>query len=437
LGESLILVPVRIEEHIELIVEVVQRPSGGPAAQRGYLRFVAQMADLVADYVRREKLRWISHRERLLEQHEDWYARIATRTTRDERNQAAAQALSELLGGEQALLLRTTPGVRALAASGTNALDSRSEIVIAATKLARQLVGQRRDDHQTADWRDGQWYHASARRGSDEPSIEQTLVKAETQALVDQLCQSLRGRRLLCIGLHDHHDSLAILSFASDALERQQIDATWMHAAVRTGRCIGALLPTTGGQRLLPRSLSADSSAAWHSHRRLATLRWAAWILPAMIGVAAALFPVPQQISATATLRAENKRTYYAPSNAIVQNVFVKEDQSIAVNTPLLKLTSRELDNEIDRLNAQYQQLEEQIAELEMRLSLGVASNSPAQSAQEQDQIDSELKVQKVSQRHVQQQLEFRQQQRSELSIVAAEPGHVATWNLQNRLVNR
>ncbi len=43
LDESLLIVPIKIFERHETLLEVIQPHSGGPAAQRGYLRFVAQM----------------------------------------------------------------------------------------------------------------------------------------------------------------------------------------------------------------------------------------------------------------------------------------------------------------------------------------------------------------------------------------------------------
>src|SRR5690606_22568219 len=51
-ADSLIVVPIRVQDRVDYLLQVVQRPTGGPAAQRGYLRFVAEMADLMSDYLR-------------------------------------------------------------------------------------------------------------------------------------------------------------------------------------------------------------------------------------------------------------------------------------------------------------------------------------------------------------------------------------------------
>ena len=57
-SELLIYAPLLIpKEQGNYWLQIVQSPSGGPASQRGYLRFVAQMADLMSDYFRSHRLR--------------------------------------------------------------------------------------------------------------------------------------------------------------------------------------------------------------------------------------------------------------------------------------------------------------------------------------------------------------------------------------------
>ena len=57
-SELLIYAPLMLSKEMgRFWLQVVQSPSGGPASQRGYLRFVAQMADLMSDYFRSHRLR--------------------------------------------------------------------------------------------------------------------------------------------------------------------------------------------------------------------------------------------------------------------------------------------------------------------------------------------------------------------------------------------
>ncbi len=64
--QCLIYSPIPIEtEKGRLWLQVVQPPSGGIATQRGYLRFVAQIADLTADFLKTYRLRCFANEERL------------------------------------------------------------------------------------------------------------------------------------------------------------------------------------------------------------------------------------------------------------------------------------------------------------------------------------------------------------------------------------
>ena len=49
--------PLRDEEKVRGVVEIFQRPTSGPASQRGYLRFLTEMCQHAGDYLRSRRLR--------------------------------------------------------------------------------------------------------------------------------------------------------------------------------------------------------------------------------------------------------------------------------------------------------------------------------------------------------------------------------------------
>ena len=58
IDQTIILAPAPFESGQESYwLEVISRPFDGPATQRGYLRFVAQMADLFAEHLKSSRLR--------------------------------------------------------------------------------------------------------------------------------------------------------------------------------------------------------------------------------------------------------------------------------------------------------------------------------------------------------------------------------------------
>ncbi|RMF42473.1 MAG: GAF domain-containing protein, partial [Planctomycetota bacterium] len=78
LSSALILVPIRIDERFEYLLEVVLTSTGGPTSQRGYLRFAAQMSDVLADYIRRWRLRETAEQRRRSELAEQCLLEVAT-----------------------------------------------------------------------------------------------------------------------------------------------------------------------------------------------------------------------------------------------------------------------------------------------------------------------------------------------------------------------
>ena len=130
---------------MEFLLEVVQRAGGGPAAQRGYLRFVAQMADLMADYLRRQSLREHSQRSNRLQQFEYWLTTVAQTKQSSAQLRCVADAMADLLDSFQVLILRSGRTPRVLAVSGLEQFDPRSETILLACGVERVLARSTND----------------------------------------------------------------------------------------------------------------------------------------------------------------------------------------------------------------------------------------------------------------------------------------------------
>ena len=61
----LVLAPMQNDSDVEGIIEIFQRPDSQPATQRGYLKFVLQMCEQIAEWLKTRKLRHFSDRHSL------------------------------------------------------------------------------------------------------------------------------------------------------------------------------------------------------------------------------------------------------------------------------------------------------------------------------------------------------------------------------------
>lgn len=446
IADSLIVVPVRRQDDISHVLEVVQRPSGGPAAQRGYLRFVAQMADLMSDYLRRQQLRELMANQQRLQRIEDWLTSLATTSAVDTRRQLAVHAFQDLYDGDRAILLRTQPRTKVLAVSGSTNIDARSATVLAVQSLQNRLGAlpefynshglllEASDRRKTPSGADAEQENRSADQPSQSPF--------DVQRDVDEVCTALGCRQLLCLSLAGDDDTgsnlrtghtHAIVAYTvSSPQERQAVlqDAQ-LH---KLARSIAVLLEAGSFQ---PGWLGHITNAFWPSTKKTvspkhAVSRWLGRV--AVIGLAGviAVFPVPQQISATAILRPASKQQYYAPAAGVVKAIFAEEGEPVSAGQALVQIDSHELKNAYDRLRIELKTIEDQIDAKRNQRDRGQFADLLAL-----DQLEFDLQELQTSHASVMQQLSHVDQRMAELTVSTRASGIVSTWDLENRLLNQ
>jgi multidrug efflux pump subunit AcrA (membrane-fusion protein) len=420
LSDSLIIVPVRIQENVEYLLEVVQRPSGGPAAQRGYLRFVAQMADLMADYLRRQQLRELKCQEDSLATFERCLVEVARSPAGKLRRQSAADALQELFDVERVFLMEMGERVRLLNIGGLRNVDPRSQLVSAAVSLAKAL---RQGSAGDAEVSIPQRLAASDRRTADSQS-QDTL-----QVAIDELCEPLGCRELLILPLSSEGTLLAILA----SRHQWRASKPLLDSQVNRVQAIGALAETRDHLAWWRISAPFSDTVRLTGDKRRTTAIQVGLLRAALVGLVAAvaMFPVGQQIAATAILEPQTKQVYYAPSTGVVSQVACDEGDRVTDGALLLELTSHELDRSLGDLHMEQKSVTAQIEE-----KTGLLNRGNDLSPLERDQLEFDLKELEAIQSSLQRQSEHLSQQLSELKIVARQPGMVATWDVRNRLLN-
>lgn len=123
------------------LIEVFQRPDTAPETQRGYLRFLQQMCDLAAEWLRSKKLRALGDRQTLWQQ-SDSFAR-ATHESLDLKETAhiVANEGRRLIGCDRvSVAMKKGRKCTVQAVSGQDTIENRSNIISALNKLATRVV---------------------------------------------------------------------------------------------------------------------------------------------------------------------------------------------------------------------------------------------------------------------------------------------------------
>ncbi len=133
----LVLSPLRTELEPVGVVEIFQRPNPRLETQRGYLRFLTQMCDLAAEYLKSRQLRQLADRQALWSQMEEFirlvHANLDIRTTA----YVIANEGRRLIGCDRVTVAIRRGGVcRVEAISGQDVFDKRSNTVRLLNRLA-------------------------------------------------------------------------------------------------------------------------------------------------------------------------------------------------------------------------------------------------------------------------------------------------------------
>ncbi len=402
---SLLIVPVRIQDRIDFLLEVVQQSAGGPAAQRGYLRFVAQMADLMAEFLRRDALRASMNACAFYESRDRWIARIVACAHTDTRQQFLVDAISELFGNRQVILLASGHKPRVLRISGLQAFDLRSQPILLSQSVERTYL-----------------------RSTTSPLDVATLENhpdPEVREKAAELCAQLGCQQLIRVSFQANRRVAALVAIPDDKtpdLERLKS----LCFALGDAALPSAVEPWVSGLHSL-----VWGGKTWHESTKTQQ-RLAFGLIALALVCAAALIPIPQQVSANATLVPVQRQMYYAPRQAIVEQVLVEPESEIAQGQVLVKLFDRDLQNEIERLTGQ------QIANEARRSQLrGELLRGNQLTAAQRDQKESELDQLQIDNTSVNEQLQLLNRQLGELTIRAREGGKLASWDIRNRLLNR
>lgn len=425
LDECLLIVPIKIDDRYEMLLEVIQPASGGPAAQRGYLRFVAQMADLMSDYLRRARLRTYATASAYVEQLQSSLLAISRSADQAERFQVAATALAQLLDAELVILatrrriLTWQTACRVCAISHVPTFDARSEIVLATQALLGSVpdndCGQAFTILTTAEL---------ISEGTDDSKESPTFAKC---------AQQLRGllgcSHLAQLSLSDGGQCQAVLAFDSStdlrsvklrALELGEAFQSLLHYPVGT-RSLRQPSTSTAGSKL--------SKRRWLSRytiERLVVRASAALLLLAIV-----FFPTPDNIATVALLESSDKELYYAPSSATVHEVCVETDQSVKKGAPLIKLVDHQLQSRLEELQGQKRTTQEQL-QLDRRIGK-LGKQTPAEDLQ----LTSRIEQLEINLDSIDKQIGIIQSQIGQLTILAKRDAAVISWDAKNQLHDR
>ena len=422
------------DERQDGLIEVFQRPDTAPDTQKGYLRFVQQMCDLAAEWLRGQTLRTLGDRQTLWQQ-ADAFAR-ATHESLDLKETAyiVANDGRRLIGCDRvSVAIKKGRKCRVQAISGQDTIENRSNIVAALNQLATRVVAAGEPL-----WHDG--------------STEDLPPQIE-EALEDYVDQSY-GRNVAVLPLREPERRLGV---NSDQGAAGEIDRDNAHR----GEVIGALIveqiesaiPTEifkarcdlvyeHGTRAIANSLAHSNLFLMPLWRALGRASWIlrARTLPKTIGVVSLLLVVilglifiekDFNLEAEGTLVPIQRREVFAPIDGEVLHVLVDHDDPVEEGDLLVSMINRDLEIQLTEVVGQIStnRVEERRVQGQLRLRDIELSERRALEA-EQIKLETEYQVlRKKEQLYL--------ERMSELEVRSPIKGNVVSWDVEKTLHSR
>lgn len=430
----LVLAPLKHDGNADGLIEIFQRPDTAPETQKGYLRFLQQMCELAAEWLRSQKLRAFSDRQALWQQ-ADSFARAAHESLDlRETVYVVANEGRRMIGCDRvSVAIKRGTKCRVQAISGQDTIESRSNIVSALNRLATRVVAAGEPL-----WHDGTTEDLP-------PQIEEAL---------EEYVDLSYGRNIAVLPLREPQREGEVQQGAAGQVDRDN---------AHRGEVIGALiveqiesdlppeifrarvdLVYEHGTRAIANSLSHSNLFLMPVWRTLgkSTQLFRGRMLPKTIAVLVAIglialglifVPMELQLEAEGKLEPQARRDVFAPIDGEVIEVLADHSSVVKAGDPLIRLRNRQIEMEMTELLGQIQTT---TAEFNRVRGILTAARRTLE-LNEQRQLQGEEREFEVRLAALREKLQLQTERAEQLIIRAPIDGIVMSWDVEKTLRSR
>ena len=413
------------------IIEVFQRPNSAPNIQRGYQRFLDQMAGLIGEWLKGRTLQKVSDRQEMWKK-ADHFARLAhdNLEMRDTAFTIANEG-RQLIGCDRvSLAIKKGGKCKVQAISGQDTIESRSNIVTALNHLSTRVVSAG----------ESLWYDGTV-----------TDLPPQLEEAVEDYVDLSHGRSIAVLPIRrpekvvEGDVKMKDNNFSEDLSKREiigaliveQIESQVSSEDLRS-RCD---LVYEHAARALNNSLLHNDLFLMPVWRFLGRATWMfkgsalpktlAVLSLILIGILAMLvIRIDHDLEATGTLEPKLKKQVFAYINGEVVDVLVDHGDEVEKGQKLVQLINRDLEAEIENLTGQTNETEEQIRTFTY---LFQSASDPLEKARLGGQR-AEYQTRLAS---LKKQLQLAEDKKKQLILTSPIKGKVMDWELKNKLMHR
>ena len=414
------------------LIEIFQRPDSAPNIQKGYLRFLEQMAGLIGDWLKGATLRQVSDRQEMWQQ-ADHFARLV-HDNLDLRDTAftIANEGRQLIGCDRvSVAIKKGGRCKVHAISGQDSIENRSNIVLALNNLATRVVSAG----------ESLWYDGS---------VEDLPPQLE-EAIEDYVDLS-HGRTIAVLPIRRPEKVIEGDVHSKETVQREDLSAREIIGALIVEQ-IESQVPNEVMRsrvdlvyehtaRALNNSMSHSELFGMPILRALTRATWLfrgsafpkTMTVLALIGavlLAMLLIRINMDLEANGSLQPVVQHQVFAHVDGEVKDVLVDHGQEVKAGQLLVTLQNRDLEIELTSLRGQRDETIESITNLEYQARLTPSTNEQKlERIRAAGQLNEALKRKEA----LDSQIALQEQNQQRLNVVSPIDGVVMTWDLQKNL---
>jgi multidrug efflux pump subunit AcrA (membrane-fusion protein) len=424
---ALILAPLLVDKQVVGMIEILMDPNRRAATQKSTLRFVSDLCDLAASYLKNRQMRQMMSQQKLWNQLEGFTHQIHASLDLKEASYAVANDGKRLVGCDRlSVALKIGGRVMVEAVSGQEVVEQRANLIRELTRLCKAVIRSGEDLVYTGNTEG----FSPDIRDALEMYVDESGSKAVIVTLLHRPEGETGGNAVPahkekvpfgCLVAEQIGDEMA----PTDAHARTEVVSR--HAST-------ALWNAQEHDRIFLLPLLKLMGSPWRFFRGR-TLAKIVGVLMAIVGLILVLTFVPWKltIEGRGSLLPTERRITYAPLAGIVVNLPVEHGQMVKKGDLLAKIESLELEGKRKQLFADMQAAQTQASYLINQVKDANNSGNEEQKNTLQGQL-SEARIKFKSSRE---QIDIIDEQLDSMLVRSPLDGIITTWEVKKTMLGR
>ncbi|MFI5455825.1 MAG: efflux RND transporter periplasmic adaptor subunit [Isosphaerales bacterium] len=420
---ALIIAPLLVDKQVVGLLEILMDPTRRAAQQKSTLRFVTDLCDLAATYLKNRQMRQMMSQQRLWNQLEGFTHQIHSSLDLKETAYSVVNDGKRLVGCDRLTVsLKIAGRTMVEAVSGQEVVEQRSNLVRELTRLCKVVIRSGEDlvytgntDGCAPDLRDALEMYV------DESGSKVVVVTLLHKPETEQGAESKEKVVFGCLVSEQIGDELA---------------PTDMHARteVVSRHASSALWNAQEHHKIFLKPVLKALGSPWRMFRGRTLAKIGAVLAAVLAFIAAMAFiPCTLSIEGHGSLLPEERHKVYAPVAGIVSEVPVDHDERVHNGDIVIKLDSRELQKELKGLMAEMQKAESQYNSLGVQ----VGKLRSGQDDHEMLQLQAQRAEARITGKSSKQRIEIVEEQIESMNVRSPQDGKITTWEARKTLMGR